>query len=232
MCGNKFWHPSRWPWVKVTKVPKRDTIYLVHTILRPLTQSLQLGRYIFILLVSFFFRKIPNPIYPVEHSICHILGMVGPIDAKQKGNESAGWYAGLGTFDLDLWLWIFLVKLYLGNGRPDCRGTKGTGVDRMPWCETQPLCDLEAEKTVRGRGELRCRRFLHDRPWISPWIKSISNELDITIHVIVSQLSRYCEVISNRLWRHHQNEDRTSETRGRCVKIVVFYRHLWIRYGV
>ena len=27
--------------------------------------------------------------------------------------------------------------------------------------------------------------FLHDRPWISPWIKSISNELDINIHVIV-----------------------------------------------
>ena len=30
--------------------------------------------------------------------------------------------------------------------------------------------------------------FLHDRPWISPWIKSISNELDITIHVIALQL--------------------------------------------
>ena len=34
------------------------------------------------------------------------------------------------------WPWIFKVKLYLGNGRPDCHGTKGTGVDRMPWCET------------------------------------------------------------------------------------------------
>ena len=63
--------------------------------------------------------------------------------------------------------------------------------------------------------------FLHDRPWISPWIKSISKELDIIIHVIASQLSRYCDVIRNRLWRHHQNEDRASETRGRCVKIVV-----------
>ena len=29
---------------------------------------------------------------PVEHSICHILGMVGPIDVKQKGNESTGCY--------------------------------------------------------------------------------------------------------------------------------------------
>ena len=63
--------------------------------------------------------------------------------------------------------------------------------------------------------------FLHDRPWISPWIKSISNELDITIHV-VAQLSGYCDFISNRLWRHQQNENRASETRGRCVKLVVF----------
>ena len=40
------------------------------------------------------------------------------------------------TFDFDLWPWIFKIKLYLGNGRPDCHGTKGTEVDRMPWCET------------------------------------------------------------------------------------------------
>ena len=63
--------------------------------------------------------------------------------------------------------------------------------------------------------------FLHDRSWISPWIKSISNELDIIIHVIVSQLSRHCDVISNLLWRHQQKKNRASETRGRCVKIVV-----------
>ena len=64
--------------------------------------------------------------------------------------------------------------------------------------------------------------FLHNRPWISPWIKSISNELDITIHVIASQLSGHCDVISNRLWSHQQNENRASETQRRCVKIVVF----------
>ena len=42
------------------------------------------------------------------------------------------------TFELDLWPWpwIFNVKLYIGNGRPDCHGTKGTGFDRMPWYET------------------------------------------------------------------------------------------------
>ena len=64
--------------------------------------------------------------------------------------------------------------------------------------------------------------FLHDWPWISPWIKSISNELDIIFHVIVSQLFGHCDVISTRLWRHQQNVDRASEPRGRCVKIVVF----------
>ena len=50
-----------------------------------------------------------------------------------------------GTFDFDLWSWIFKVKLYLGNGRPNCHGTKGTGVDSMPWCKMQQLCDLEAD---------------------------------------------------------------------------------------
>ena len=39
------------------------------------------------------------------------------------------------TFDLDLWSWIFKVKLYLGNGRSDCHGTKWTWGDRVPWCE-------------------------------------------------------------------------------------------------
>ena len=63
------------------------------------------------------------------------------------------------AFDLDLWPWIFKVKLYLGNGRPNCHRTKGMGVNRMPWCETQPLCDLEAEDIVRDQGDVRCRSF-------------------------------------------------------------------------
>ena len=58
-----------------------------------------------------------------------------------------------------LWPWIFKVKLYLGNGRPDCHGTKGMGVNMMPWCKRQALCDLEAEETVRDQGDLRCRHF-------------------------------------------------------------------------
>ena len=66
-----------------------------------------------------------------------------------------------------------------------------------------------------------CLLFLHDRPWILPWIKSISNELDVTCHVFASQLSGHCDVIASRLWRHLQNVQRASETRGWCVKILV-----------
>ena len=64
--------------------------------------------------------------------------------------------------------------------------------------------------------------FVHDPLWISPWIKSISHELDIIIHVITSQLSGHFDVISNRLWRHQQNKNWASETWGRCVKIFIF----------
>ena len=57
------------------------------------------------------------------------------------------------------------------------------------------------------------------RPAVSPWIKSMF-ELNITTHVIASQLSGFltssaieCDVIGR---------NRASETRGRCVKIIVF----------
>ena len=43
--------------------------------------------------LTIFFNKILNPFSPVEHAICHILGMVGPIGMKQKGNVSTGCYA-------------------------------------------------------------------------------------------------------------------------------------------
>ena len=64
--------------------------------------------------------------------------------------------------------------------------------------------------------------FLHDRPWISPWIQLTYNELNITVHVITSQFSSYCDVPNKRFWRHQQNVNPAIEARGRCVKIVVF----------
>ena len=101
-----------------------------------------------------------------------ISGMGSPIVMERRGRGSIGcpwcetprkWVnrtlRWLGYLWPWLWPWIFMVKLYLGNGKPDGHGTKGTGVDRMPWCETQPLCDFEAEDIVRDRGDLRCRRF-------------------------------------------------------------------------
>ena len=48
--------------------------------------------------------------------------------------------------------------------------------------------------------------FLRDLPCTSSWIRiqSISNKLDITFHVLSSQLCGHCDVISNRLWRHQK----------------------------
>ena len=65
---------------------------------------------------------------------------------------------------------------------------------------------------------MRYEVFLHDQPCKS----LICSKLDISIQVIALQLSCYCDVISNRLWRHQQNKDQASETRGQCVKIFVF----------
>ena len=64
--------------------------------------------------------------------------------------------------------------------------------------------------------------------------KSICNELNIIIHVIASQLCGHFDAISNRLWRHQQNVNRASETRGWCVKVEdrCLQRNLWIRYVV
>ena len=82
---------------------------------------------------SDFFRQILNLFSPVEPSICHILGMVCPIDVKQKENESTGCCADWNSFDRDLWHRLFKVKLYLGNGGPDCHGTKGTKGTMSGW---------------------------------------------------------------------------------------------------
>ena len=92
---------------------------------------------------------------------------------------------------------------------------KRTGPIRIRFIALKPCKMSDMQQTTY-------QIFSNYRPWISPWIKSISNELDVTIHVIASQLSGHCDVISNRLWRHQQNENRAGETRGRCVKLVVF----------
>ena len=54
-------------------------------------------------------------------------------------------------------------------------------------------------------GKIWILYVFHDRLWILLWMKSISNELDITIYMIMSQLVGHCDIISNWLWRSHNN---------------------------
>ena len=70
--------------------------------------------------------------------------------------------------------------------------------------------------------------LLHDWPWISPWIKSISNELDITCHVVAPQSSGNCDAINNRSWRHQPNINRGSGKRRWCMRVAVFIVIDWI----
>ena len=94
-------------------------------------------------------------------------------------------------------------------------------VGRM-YCATFLLVQLAGNPWKLASAHRRKYIFIHDQSWKSPWMKSISNELDITFHVIASQLCGQCDVISNRLWRHQPIVNRTSETRMRCVEIIVF----------
>ena len=54
------------------------------------------------------------------------------------------------------------------------------------WSSMMPYCDI------------RLWVFLHNRLWISPWIKSISNELDITPHLHTQHNCQVnCDVITS-----------------------------------
>ena len=99
--------------------------------------------------------------------------------------------------------------------RKDVLSDIGTG----PWRPC--LTPTSASGHLAANGVSLCF-FLHDQTWISLWIKLMANKLDITIHVIASQLSGHCDVISKGLWRHQQNVNRMSETWGQCVKVFVF----------
>ena len=102
---------------------------------------------------------------------------------------------------------IFMFK-YVHNGLPKtCKIENGTTLD-LPLVMNNHI-------------------FLQARTWLLPWIKSISNELDIIFHMPLSQLSGQsgyiivtssaidCDVISKRV-RH--GDDRP------------FYHLLWIHY--
>ena len=88
------------------------------------------------------------------------------------------------------WALTFKTKLFLGNGRPDCHGTQGTGVDRMLWYETRPQCDLKAKDTFR---DLWCRRFrrlveFYDTPlWFS-----VINKVSESFHSVMTKTVLTC----------------------------------------
>ena len=56
----------------------------------------------------------------------------------------------------------------------------------------------------------------------------ISNELDIIIHVIASQLSGHCDVISNLLWHHKAKRKLNECGMGTMCKL----RHFYVIYGL
>ena len=76
-----------------------------------------------------FFRKILNPFSPVEQFICHILGMVGPVDVKQKRKGVNWMLSWLGY----LWLWPLLTLTFdLEFSRSNCISGMG-GPIVMEW---------------------------------------------------------------------------------------------------
>ena len=83
-----------------------------------------------------------------------------------------------------LWhLFIFHNYRQISNKTP-----KGDAPTTSEWSTFYCLLRYGLYSRFGGRPIMA---FLHDRPWISPWIKSISNELDVICHVFAS----YCLVI-------------------------------------
>ena len=114
----------------------------------------------------------------------------------------------------------------------DCRNSSVLAMELLQSC-TKPSISAPGSSTgpVLMYGITWC--FLHDQPWISPWIKSISNELDTTI-------SHDRITIGWSLWCHQQSivlmssvERKPSEwDMGTMCKARRFYSHLWIRHVV
>ena len=159
-CGKKFWHPSRWPWVKVTKLVKRDKIYLVRTIMwEPPMPSLHNLVDIsplschppdwtmegFWQMFSEFYVKFQNAYSPGEHYVWHTLGMTGPIDVKQKGmsqlDDTLTRVPLTLTFDLEIsrsncisGMGGPIVMERRGRGSIGCRDVKYQGNDSTRRC--------------------------------------------------------------------------------------------------
>ena len=97
--------------------------------------------------------------------------MWGPIVMERKGRESIGcpdvkYTKEMSQLDAVLTGVPLALNFDLEFSRSNCiLGMRSPivmewkGQDRMPWYETQQLCDFEAERILlgTGRGDLRCR---------------------------------------------------------------------------
>ena len=73
---------------------------------------------------------------------------------------------------------------------------------------------MDGHTWLNVMGQVIYNCILYDRPCISSWINPMFNELDILFHVVASELSGHCDVISKRLWCRQQNVNWANEARG------------------
>ena len=103
---------------------------------------------------SEFFPLILNPFSPVEHSICHILEMVSPIDMKQKRKWVNWMLCWLGY----LWSWHLTLTFDLENSRSNCiSGMGGSIVMEQKWQETLGCPDVKHNHCVTPRQRIFLR---------------------------------------------------------------------------
>ena len=154
------------------------------------------------------------------------------------------------TIDLDIWPWIYKVRLYLRNGRPDCHGTKGTRVARMPWCETQRkwvywtlTFDLKFSRSNgisgmggpivferKGRESIGCPDVKHERnESTGPWTLTLTFDLECARSNCISEMGDLV-VIERRRWESIGCPDvknKGNESTGCCADWGTFDLDLW-----
>ena len=113
-CRKIFWHPSRWPWVKATKLPVQNLICPHDKVRTAHPIATKLGRYIPVVMLFTWLNFggiLPgtfltnvfvnlNLFSPIEHSLFHMFGMVGP-----KRKQKRKWVNWMLRWSGCLWHW-------------------------------------------------------------------------------------------------------------------------------
>ena len=96
---------------------------------------------------------------------------------------------------------------------------------------TIPMLDTCKKIEIRrGLHAITKYHFLHDRQWISPWMKSISNELDITLcflHNCLAIVTLSSMIVMSSTERKPRERDTGTMCEDRRIN-----RHLWVHYIV